>query len=229
MHENMDIAQNIRDIKKHLPAATKLIAVSKIQSVAAITSAYESGQRDFGENYIQELQDKQQQLPKDINWHFIGHLQSNKVKYIAPYVHLIHGVDSLKLLKEINKQALKNDRIISCLLQVHIAEEETKFGFSEAELFDTLRQQELHELKNVKLVGLMGMASFTSDQEQVNSEFKKIKMLYDQIVNTDEFQSQPIAFSELSIGMSGDYQLAVKNGSTMVRIGSSIFGQRMKQ
>jgi pyridoxal phosphate enzyme (YggS family) len=195
-----------------------LVAVSKTKPVEDIQSLYDIGQRDFGENYVQELTDKQAILPKDIRWHFIGHLQSNKVKYIASFVHLIHGVDSLNLLKEINKQALKNSRVIYCLLQVHIAQEETKFGFLLHELESQLH--ELNELKNVKILGLMGMASFTEDLEKVRSEFKTLKSIYNQL---SIHNSQ---FSILSMGMSADYTIAIEEGSTMVRIGSMLFGTR---
>jgi pyridoxal phosphate enzyme (YggS family) len=204
-----------------------LVAVSKIQPVEAILKLYELGQRDFGENYVQELVDKQAALSKDIRWHFIGHLQSNKVKYIAPFVHLIHGVDSLKLLKEINKEAAKNNRVIDVLLQVHIAQEETKFGLDEDELnsiiseFDPDSNRE--KMTNVKVCGLMGMASFSDDLKKVRSEFKYLKSLFNQ--HTD----LPIANCQLTIlsmGMSGDYTIAVEEGSNMVRIGSLLFGAR---
>jgi pyridoxal phosphate enzyme (YggS family) len=189
-----------------------LVAVSKTKPVSDIIELHELGQLDFGENYVQELVDKQAQLPKDIHWHFIGHLQSNKVKYIAPFIHLIHGVDSLKLLKEINKEAAKNNRIINVLLQVHIAEEETKFGMNQEELQTAMQEV----LQNVKVCGLMGMASFSDDTNKVRNEFKHLKELYDRYPQ----------FSILSTGMSGDYKIAVEEGSTMVRIGSLIFGER---
>ena len=195
-----------------------LVAVSKTKPAEAVQELYNLGHRDFGENYVQELVDKEAVLPKDIRWHFIGHLQSNKVKYIAPFVHLIHGVDSLSLLKEINKQAAKNNRVIDCLLQVHIAEEETKFGFDEHELNEL---PQLHELKNIRVVGLMGMASFSDDMQKVRGEFKKLKALYSQwsMVNSQ--------LSVLSMGMSADYKIAIEEGSTMVRIGSLLFGARV--
>lgn len=194
-----------------------LVAVSKIKPVEDILALYNLGQKDFGENYVQELVDKQAQLPTDICWHFIGHLQSNKVKYIAPFVHLIHGVDSFKLLQEINKQAVKNNRIIKCLLQVHIAQETTKFGFGLNELNDLSMLQNLH---NVQVVGLMAMASFSEDKQLVRNEFKQLKKLFDtlQII-------QP-QFSILSMGMSEDYTIALEEGSTMIRIGSLLFGKR---
>ena len=190
-----------------------LVAVSKTKPVEDIQALYDLGQRDFGENYVQEMVDKQAVLPKDIRWHFIGHLQSNKVKYIAPFVHLVHGIDSLGLLKEINKQALKNNRVIACLLQVHIAKEETKFGLDEHELSQL---HELHEFKNINITGLMGMASFSDDKELVRSEFSYLKSLFD--ANT--------SYTVLSMGMSGDYKIALEEGSNMVRIGSLLFGER---
>lgn len=203
-----------------------LVAVSKTKPATAIRALYDLGQRDFGENYVQELAEKQMQLPSDIRWHFIGHLQSNKVKYIAPFVHLIHGVDSYKLLNEIDHQAEKNGRIIQCLLQVHIASEETKFGFSEEELMlqmDAIRKYKLfNKLKNVEVVGLMGMASFSNDVDLVRKEFKYLKMLFDQCRQLPGHSGMTI----LSMGMSGDYRIAIEEGSNMVRIGSLLFGAR---
>lgn len=196
---------------------TTLIAVSKLKPVSDITEMYALGQRDFGENYVQELVDKQAQLPTDIHWHFIGHLQSNKVKYIAPFVHLIQGVDSEKLLKEIDKQAAKNNKILNVLLQVHIAEESTKFGFDEAELM----QVEIANYKNVNIIGLMGMATFTDDKEKVKREFEYLHKTY----NTFATQKN-ITLTTLSMGMSDDYELAINCGSNMVRIGSLLFGAR---
>lgn len=198
-----------------------LVAVSKIKPVSDILELYELGQRDFGENYVQELVDKQTQLPKDIRWHFIGHLQSNKVKYIAPFVHLIHGVDSLKLLKEIDKQAAKNNRIIDCLLQIHIASEETKFGMDETELREAIPA--LKDYPNVRVCGLMGMGSFSDDLNKVRSEFKFLSTLF----NKSAISHQTSAI--LSMGMSGDYKIAIEEGSTMVRIGSLLFGAREYQ
>ncbi len=192
---------------------TTLIAVSKTKPAEDIQALYELGQRDFGENYVQELVEKEGALPKDIRWHFIGHLQSNKVKYIASFVHLIHGVDSFSLLKEINKQGLKNNRVIDCLLQVHIAKEETKFGFNESELNEL---KSLPELKNVHIAGMMGMASFSDDKDLVRNEFKYLKTLFDAFGN----------LTILSMGMSGDYTIALEEGSNMVRIGSLLFGER---
>ncbi len=194
-----------------------LVAVSKTKPVEDIRQLYDYGQLDFGENYVQELTDKQPVLPEDIRWHFIGHLQRNKVKYIAPFVYLIHGVDSLKLLKEINKEAAKQNRVIRVLLQVHIATEESKFGFDENELEDCLQQAAAFE--NIAIKGLMGMASFTEDQNQVAGEFRALKALYDRFGSSHNF-------SILSMGMSSDYKLAITNGSTMVRIGSLLFGAR---
>ena len=206
-------------------AGVQLVAVSKIKPVSDIMALYNAGQRDFGENYVQELVDKQPQLPNDIRWHFIGHLQSNKVKYIAPFIHLVHGVDSLKLLKEINKQGAKSSRIISCLLQVHIAEEETKFGFDEIELQAAVAEiQTSTGYANVKVVGLMGMASFSDDLEKVRREMRLLKKLYDEH-RTKETEN--FSLSILSMGMSGDYMLAIEEGSNMVRIGSLLFGARL--
>jgi len=200
-----------------------LVAVSKTKPVEAIKELYELGQRDFGENYVQELVDKEQQLPKDIRWHFIGHLQSNKVKFIAPFVYLIHGIDSFKLLKEVNKQAEKNRRVINVLLQVHIAEEETKFGLDENELRELMNSTSLNELNHVRICGLMGMASFTEDEEKIRKEFHYLKSLFDKFAQLQTLNSR---LQTLSMGMSSDYRIAIEEGSTMVRIGSLIFGQR---
>jgi pyridoxal phosphate enzyme (YggS family) len=205
-------------IQEFAHSSVTLVAVSKLKPASDIEALYKLGQLDFGENYVQELVEKQAVLPSNINWHFIGHLQSNKVKYIAPFVHLIHGVDSLKLLQEINKQALKNNRVIDCLLQVHIAKEETKFGMDASELSDALEAAK--HLPKVNIRGLMGMASFSDDQEVVASEFKYLHELF----TTHHFNEQPTAV--LSMGMSADYALAIKSGSTMVRIGSLLFGAR---
>ena len=203
------------------PKGVTLVAVSKTKPVTDITALYALGQRDFGENYVQELAEKQTQLPQDIRWHFIGHLQSNKVKYIAPFVHLIHGVDSLKLLKEVNKHAAKHQRVIDVLLQMHIAQEETKFGLDEQELVQLLEAIRHEPLPNVRICGLMGMASFSDNASLVRSELKGLKAIYDQYKNR-----MPVEMSILSMGMSGDYQIAVEEGSTMVRIGSLLFGSR---
>lgn len=202
-----------------------LVAVSKTKTVQAVKMLYELGQMDFGENYVQELVGKYEELPKDIRWHFIGHLQTNKVKYIAPFVHLIQSVDSVKLLKEINKQGLKNKRIINVLLQVHISNEETKFGWDEKELSDllSLNQSDLGEMHNIRILGLMGMASFTDHHEQVRNEFRRLKDFYDRYKC---LQVPNCSFNTLSMGMSGDYEMAIEEGSTMVRIGSLLFGER---
>ena len=200
-----------------------LVAVSKTKPASDILELYQIGHRDFGENYVQELVEKQQQLPNDIRWHFIGHLQSNKVKYIASFVHLIHGVDSFKLLKEINKQALKNNRVIDVLLQVHIAMEETKFGLDENELKEILQNKELAELGNIRICGLMGMASFSEDMDLVRNEFKYLKNLFDKV---SHLPAPNASFSILSMGMSSDYTSAIEEGSNMVRIGSLLFGAR---
>jgi pyridoxal phosphate enzyme (YggS family) len=219
----MSIAQNLLEIKASLPDNVTLVAVSKTKPVADLMDAYQAGQRIFGENKIQEMTEKWQQLPKDIEWHMIGHVQSNKVKYMVPYVKLIHGVDSLKLLKEINRQAVRWRKNINCLLQIHIAEEETKFGLNEEELNDLLNSDELKEMQNIKIVGLMGMATFTDNQEQIKREFDHLKGVFDQYKT---LQTPNLQLQTLSMGMSGDYQIAIDCGSNMVRIGSSIFGGR---
>ena len=229
------IQQNLNNIKSQLPAHVTLVAVSKTKPVADLMEAYNAGQRIFGENKIQEMTDKWEVMPKDIEWHMIGHVQTNKVKYMAPYVSLIHGVDSLKLLQEINKQAAKNNRVIDCLLQVYIAEEESKFGLDEQELDEILNeiQQNKENYKNIRIVGLMGMATFTENQNQIEKEFKHLKTIFDTITSrTDAINRvspENIDIKILSMGMSGDYQLAISCGSTMVRIGSSIFGSRNYQ
>jgi len=209
-------------------AGVKLIAVSKTKPIEDILYLYNLGHRDFGENYVQELTAKQAELPQDLRWHFIGHLQSNKVKYIAPFVHLIHGVDSLKLLKEINKQAAKNNRVINCLLQVHIATEETKFGLDAAELEELIYSPELPALQNVRIVGLMGMASFSDDMQLVRSEFQTLRSLFDKYSHLSSENCLPLAIgmSTLSMGMSADYEVAIEEGSTMIRVGSLLFGAR---
>ncbi|MDC6351729.1 YggS family pyridoxal phosphate-dependent enzyme [Zeaxanthinibacter sp. PT1] len=216
----MNIKENLESIREDLPGHVTLVAVSKTKSTSLIMEAYEAGQRDFGENKVQEMTAKWEELPKDIRWHMIGHVQRNKVKYMSDFVSLIHGVDSHRLLVEINKRAEKSDRVIDCLLQVHIAEEESKFGFDEAEIIDLLDSGKLDELKNVRLIGLMGMATFTEDNEQVRREFRGLKKLYDRL------KERLPHFRELSMGMSGDYHIGIEEGSTMVRIGSSIFGAR---
>ena len=221
----MSISNNLTQIKSQLPAHVTLVAVSKTKPVADLMEAYDAGQRIFGENKIQEMTEKWEVMPKDIEWHMIGHVQTNKVKYMAPFVSLIHGVDSLKLLQEINKQADKNNRVIDCLLQVYIAEEESKFGLDEQELDEILNeiQHNKENYKNIRIVGLMGMATFTENQNQIEKEFKHLKTIFDKYkkLNTEHCQ-----LNTLSMGMSGDYQLAISCGSTMVRIGSSIFGSR---
>ncbi len=220
----MSIRQNLLAIQKDLPEDVTLVAVSKTKPVRDLTEAYEAGQRIFGENKIQEMAEKFEQLPKDIEWHMIGHVQTNKVKFMAPFVSLIHGIDSLKLLEEINKQALKNNRIIDCLLQIHIAEEETKFGLNENELLEILKSETFQNLKNINIKGLMGLATFTEDNDQIRKEFTHLKTIFDKVKQFSILNSQ---FSILSMGMSGDYKIAIDNGSTMVRIGSSIFGGRI--
>ncbi|MEJ2903335.1 YggS family pyridoxal phosphate-dependent enzyme [Pedobacter panaciterrae] len=221
----MSIADNLLEYKSELDKTqVELIAVSKYQEPAAIMEAYNAGQRVFGENIVQELVDKQAQLPTDIEWHLIGHLQTNKVKYIAPFVKLIHSVDSLKLLIEINKQAVKNKRVIDCLLQIYIADEDTKFGLGFDEAIELLRSEEFATLKNVRIVGLMGIASNNATEKQTLDEFIELKVLFDGIKVS--FFRKDDYFKEVSMGMSGDYKLAIEAGSTMVRVGSSIFGKR---
>lgn len=219
----MSIATNLLGIKTSLPEHVTLVAVSKTKPVSDLLEAYVAGQRIFGENKIQEMADKWEQMPEDIQWHMIGHVQTNKVKFMAPFVSLIHGVDSLKLLQEINKQALKNNRIIDCLLQIYIAEEETKFGLDQDELASLLTSNEFKELKNIQIVGLMGMATFTDNKDQIKKEFTHLKTIFEK---TKKLKTENCQLDILSMGMSGDYQLAIECGSTMVRIGSSIFGGR---
>jgi pyridoxal phosphate enzyme (YggS family) len=218
----MSIKDNLLRIKYTIPDHVTLVAVSKTKPISDLMEAYDAGQRIFGENKIQEMAEKWEAMPKDIQWHMIGHVQTNKVKYMAEFVSLIHGVDSLKLLEEINKQAKKNNRVIDCLLQIHIAEEETKFGLNEEELNEIIASTTFQEMKNIRIVGLMGMATFTDNQEQIKKEFLHLKSIFDELLSKDALQS----VSTLSMGMSGDYQLAIECGSTMVRIGSSIFGGR---
>jgi pyridoxal phosphate enzyme (YggS family) len=222
----MSITQNLTEIKSQLPPHVTLVAVSKTKPVSDLMETYNAGQRIFGENKIQEMTEKWEQMPKDIEWHMIGHVQTNKVKFMAEYVSLIHGVDSLKLLQEINKQAKKHNRVIDCLLQIHIAEEETKFGLDELELNEILKQvqNDKSEFENIRIVGLMGMATFTENQHQIEKEFNHLKAIFDKL-NAIPF-TQNLKPNILSMGMSGDYQLAISCGSTMVRIGSSIFGTR---
>lgn len=222
----MSIAENIESIQNKIKDYhCQLVAVSKTKPVPMLMEAYKAGIRDFGENKVQEMTDKQAQMPEDIRWHMIGHLQRNKVKHIIPFVHLIHAVDSLKLFKEVEKQAGKIDRQVQCLLQVHIAEEESKFGLSEEELFDILHSQELRQSRYTKIMGLMGMATFTDDREQVRKEFKILKRIFDKVRAVPHLPGQ-VQMQELSMGMSGDYEIALEEGSTMVRIGTTIFGSR---
>lgn len=220
----MSISKNINTILKKIPASVQLVAVSKTKPKEDIIEAYEGGYRVFGENKPQELAQKHKDLPKDIDWHFIGHLQTNKVKYIAPFVQLIHAVDSIKLLKEINKQAEKNKRVINCLLQFHIAAEETKFGLNLEEAKTLLDSEDFKSLKSIKIVGVMGMATHTDDENLILKEFRNLTFIFESLksclfINREEFK-------EISMGMSGDYMLAIKEGSTMIRVGSSIFGSR---
>jgi hypothetical protein len=222
----MSIAANLAKLKKEIDSYdSKLIAVSKTKSKEEIMEAYDSGQRVFGENQVQELAEKHEQLPKDIEWHLIGHLQTNKVKYIAPFINLIHSVDSLKLLIEINKQAAKNDRVIDCLLQIYIADEDTKFGLGYDEAIELLRSEEYATLKNIRIVGLMGIATNTKLEKQINDEFNELKVFF-QGIQQSFFRKEP-SFKELSMGMSADYKIALEQGSTMIRIGSTIFGTRV--
>ena len=214
----MNIADNTKKIRASIPESVELVAVSKTKSNEEIMQAYDVGQRVFGENKVQDMTAKNESLPKDIRWHMIGHVQTNKVKYMAPYVDLIHGVDSFKLLKEINKQAAKNERIISCLLQIHIAEEATKFGLSPDQCKEVVIQAEA--LENITIKGLMGMATFTDNVSQIEREFKSLKELF------EDLKSDNKDFDILSMGISGDYELAIKEGSTMIRVGSKIFGER---
>lgn len=214
------ISENLKNLKSKLPNEVTLIAVSKTKPVSDLMQAYNAGHKDFGENKVQEMESKWQEMPKDIQWHMIGHLQRNKVKYIAPFVSLIHAVDSLRLLKEINKQAKRNERVIDCLLQIKIAEEDSKFGMDIADATALLNSEELQNFKNVKIVGLMGMATFTDDEKQISQEFQRLKKVFDQ------FKIEKSELKILSMGMSGDYKIAIENGSNMVRIGSAIFGER---
>ena len=219
MNSNM-IQENLQIIKATLPKNVTLIAVSKTKPLEDLQEAYNAGQRIFGENRIQEMAEKYELLPKDIKWHMIGHLQSNKVKYMAHFVDLIHGVDKFSTLKEINKQAKKHDRVIHCLLQAKIAEEDSKFGLSFDEIENILASEKLKDLVNIKIVGLMGMATFTDDKQQLHKEFSSLKNLFDKLKTDNQ------NLKTLSMGMSGDYQIAIENGSTMIRVGSSIFGKR---
>lgn len=220
----MNVSESIINIKKGIPENVKLVAVSKTKPNSMVLEAYNAGQRIFGENKAQDLASKQPELPQDIQWHFIGHLQTNKVKYIAPFVSMIEAVDSLKILKEINKQALKADRIISCLFQFHIAEEDTKFGLNVSEVKEILESDEYGKMKNIKIAGVMGMATYTEDEDQIRREFRALRNIFRELKIT--YFSESPDFKEISMGMSGDYKLAIEEGSTMVRIGSLIFGER---
>lgn len=220
----MTIAEQIKNITSSLPATTRLIAVSKTKPVEDIQEAYDAGQRVFGENKALEMRDKHEALPKDIEWHFIGHLQTNKIKYIIPYVSLIHSIDSLNLLKEVNKEAAKKGRRVDCLLQFHIAQEDTKFGLSYDEAEELLSSTEYKQMENIRIVGVMGMATFTDNREQVSVEFGSLRTIFDRL--KQEYFSAEDWFCELSMGMSDDYSLAIEQGSTLVRVGSAIFGKR---
>lgn len=220
----MNIKNNIINLRRNIPPSCKIVAVSKTNPVEKIQEAYDAGHRIFGENRVQEMTPKFDTLPKDIEWHMIGHMQTNKIKYIAPFVCLIHSIDRHSLLEEINKQAVKINRKISCLLQIHIAEEETKFGFSEEEVLTLIQSEALNKLNHVVITGLMGMATFTDNAEQVRKEFRGLHTLFERLKALTLPSS--VAMKELSMGMSGDYQIAIEEGSTMVRIGSAIFGER---
>ena len=217
------VAENINVLVDQIPAKIKIVAVSKFKPAKMLLEAYNIGLKRFGENYVQELVDKYQELPKDIEWHFIGHLQTNKVKYIAPFVHMIHSVDSFKLLVEINKQAKKNERNIDCLIQINIAEEDSKTGFEETVFIEMLNNSSINDLTNIKICGLMGMSTFTENLEQIRKEFKLLKTISDK---AQSFNHKNIELKEISRGMSGDWKIAIEEGSTMSRIGSAIFGNR---
>ena len=220
----MGIVENLHPLKAQIPGHVTLVAVSKTKPDEMILEAYQADHRDFGENKVQDLAAKQERLPDDIRWHMIGHLQTNKVKYLASFVHMIHGVDSMKLLKVINKEAEKNERIIDCLLQIHIAREETKFGLSRDEAVEMVQSESFSELENIRIRGVMGMASYTENSAQIREEFRFLKCIFEEL-KASSFSGQA-SFDQRSFGMSGDYQLAVEEGSTMVRIGSLIFGSR---
>lgn len=219
----MSIQQNLQDIKATVPEGVTLVAVSKTKPVSEIMEAYNAGQRIFGENKIQDMVEKEAEMPKDIEWHMIGHVQRNKVKYMAEFVSLIHGVDNFKLLREIDKQAKKHDRVINCLLQIKIAEEDSKFGMTSADAQDILKSEDTLKLKNVCIVGVMGMATFTDNQQHIEKEFKKLKSIFDEL---KELKITDCQLKTISMGMSSDYQIAIDCGSTMIRVGSSIFGER---
>ena len=219
----MSIEENLNQIKSTLPDHVNLVAVSKTKPISEIMEAYDAGQRVFGENKVQEMVEKQPEMPKDIEWHMIGHLQRNKVKHMAEFVSLIHGVDNFKLLREINKQAKRNDRTIDCLLQIKIADEDTKFGMTSQEAREILQSPEFSQLKNVRIVGVMGMATFTDNEQQIEQEFKKLKSTFDDLKGLETENCQ---LKTISMGMSADYQIAINCGSTLIRVGSSIFGER---
>ena len=221
---SISIAENLKKIQDSIPKSVSLVAVSKTKPIKDLKAAYDAGQRIFGENKVQELREKHPALPKDIEWHMIGHMQSNKVKYIAPFISLIHGIESFKLLREINKQALKNNRIIKVLLQFHIASESTKFGLQIDEAKDILISDEFKNLKNIEITGVMGMASFVNDKAQVRSEFSYLNTIFNQLKKS--FFINQDSFKTISMGMSGDYPIAIEKGSNMIRVGSSIFGVR---
>lgn len=220
----MSIKDNIAEIRKDIPDRVKLVCVSKFHPASTISEAYDCGERIFGESRVQELTEKYECLPKDIQWHFIGHLQTNKIKYIVPFVSLIHGVDSQKLLLEIDSFAAKANRVVPCLLQVHIALEETKFGFSENELMNLFETMDYRQLKHVSIAGLMGMATYTTNENQIRNEFRTLRNLRDELKRT--YLKEENRFNELSMGMTNDYRIAIEEGSTMVRIGTAIFGER---
>lgn len=220
----MDIQKNINEIKSQIPAETRLVAVSKFHGVDEILQAYDGGQRIFGESRVQELIEKQPELPKDIEWHFIGRLQRNKVKFIVPFIKCIHSVDSVKLLRQIDRLAAEENRVIPCLLQIHIAEEDTKAGFSEEECWEFLLSRKWQKFKHVQLVGVMGMATFTDDKDLVRKEFVKLHAFFDRV--KEHFFADTPHFKEISTGMSSDYPIAVDEGSTLIRVGSNIFGER---
>lgn len=222
----MSITKNIEQLHNEFEAiGVRLVAVSKTKTIEEIKEAYDTGQKDFGENLVQELMEKKDQLPEDINWHMIGHLQRNKVKYIAPFIEMIHSVDSLKLLQEINKHAIRHDRVIDCLLQIYIADEESKFGLDHGELIELLRDEQFAELQNIRIRGLMGIATNTENEKVIKEEFYELKTLFDGIQKS--FFREQESFDTLSMGMSSDYKIAIEKGSNMVRLGSTIFGKRV--
>ena len=220
----MSVAENIENLKQELGEGVKLVAVTKTQPVETLKEAYQAGHKIFGENKVQELTQKQTELPNDIEWHMIGHLQTNKVKYIAPFVSLVHSIDRMKLLRTVNKEARKHKRVIPCLLQFHIAEEETKFGLSLEEAAEMLLSKDYKEMENIRIVGVMGMATFTADQDKVRREFRHLREIYNKL--KERFFSEQDSFKELSMGMTNDYPVALEEGSTLVRIGTAIFGER---